>query len=140
MLIAFTIPGVPVAQPRARATAINGQARMYEAPKSSPIHAFKAATRISFADAFHDAPIECPVSVSIVCVFPRPKSMTKKTRPNLRCWKDSKPDADNLAKSVCDSLNGLAWRDDSQVVKLVVEKHIASGDEQPRVEVEIRSF
>jgi Holliday junction resolvase RusA-like endonuclease len=34
----------------------------------------------------------------------------------------SKPDADNYAKLVLDALNGVLWRDDSQVVRLFVEK------------------
>lgn len=33
-------------------------------------------------------------------------------------------DVDNLAKSVLDSLNGIAFEDDSQVSSLIVEKHI----------------
>ena len=44
-----------------------------------------------------------------------------------------KPDADNLAKSVCDSLNGVAWADDKQVIKL----HVIKAYGVPRVEVEI---
>ena len=31
-----------------------------------------------------------------------------------------KPDADNLAKVICDSLNGLAYKDDSQITQLAV--------------------
>ena len=34
----------------------------------------------------------------------------------------SKPDADNIAKLVMDALNGLAYADDSQVDRLIVEK------------------
>jgi len=45
-----------------------------------------------------------------------------------------KPDADNIAKILLDSLNSIAYKDDSQVVRLVVEKHYS---EQPRVELEI---
>ena len=33
-------------------------------------------------------------------------------------------DVDNLAKTVLDSLNGIAFDDDSQVSSLIVEKHI----------------
>lgn len=33
------------------------------------------------------------------------------------------PDVDNIAKSVLDALNGSAWADDKQVVKLTVVKH-----------------
>lgn len=31
-----------------------------------------------------------------------------------------KPDADNVAKVVCDSLNGVAYKDDSQITQLAV--------------------
>lgn len=38
-------------------------------------------------------------------------------RPDLM-----KPDADNLAKVICDSLNGLAYKDDAQITQLGVTK------------------
>jgi Holliday junction resolvase RusA-like endonuclease len=34
-----------------------------------------------------------------------------------------KPDTDNIAKSILDSLNNIAYLDDKQVVKLEVEKY-----------------
>ena len=37
----------------------------------------------------------------------------------------SKPDIDNVCKGILDSLNGLAYNDDSQVIKLEVEKFIS---------------
>ena len=33
-----------------------------------------------------------------------------------------KPDADNIAKAILDSLNGLAYKDDNQIVDLSVKK------------------
>ena len=64
-----------------------------------------------------------------------PKSMTKKNRQLIEEGKlhpTKKPDLDNVAKIVLDSLNGIAYSDDSQIVKLNVEKHYS---ENPRVEV-----
>ena len=43
----------------------------------------------------------------------------------------TKPDVDNFAK-VIDALNGIAWRDDSQVVHLVVTKQYS---DRPRLEI-----
>ena len=43
-----------------------------------------------------------------------------------------KPDIDNIEKIILDSLNGIAYKDDSQVVESNTSKHYA---EKPRVEV-----
>jgi Holliday junction resolvase RusA-like endonuclease len=45
-------------------------------------------------------------------------------------------DLDNFAKILCDSLNGVAYHDDSQVVELHMWRHDDKAN--PRVEVEIR--
>lgn len=45
-----------------------------------------------------------------------------------------KPDTDNIAKICLDSLNGIAYYDDSQIVELVVEKWY---EKEPRVEIAI---
>ena len=37
----------------------------------------------------------------------------------------SSPDLDNVAKSVCDALNGVAYFDDSQICKLSIHKYYA---------------
>lgn len=47
----------------------------------------------------------------------------------------TKPDVDNFAK-VIDALNGIVWRDDSQVVELTVAKFYSS---RPRLEMMIES-
>ena len=48
-----------------------------------------------------------------------PKSRPKK----VLCEEDTfKPDWDNIGKLVSDALNGLAWKDDSQVVKADISK------------------
>ena len=45
-----------------------------------------------------------------------------------------KPDTDNIAKICLDSLNGIAYHDDSQIVELCVEKWYAK---EPSVEIAI---
>ena len=63
------------------------------------------------------AGFEGEVRVSIEIQRPLAKSNPKRWvgRADLM-----KPDADNVAKLVCDSLNGVAYKDDSQVTKLSV--------------------
>ena len=49
-----------------------------------------------------------------------------------RVYYNHKPDLDNLAKIILDSLNGIAFDDDKQVVKLEVEKYYS---DRPRAEI-----
>lgn len=66
-----------------------------------------------------------------------PKSASKKKRQEMLndfikpC---KKPDADNIAKIICDSLNSYAYKDDAQIVELTVRKFYSIV---PRVEVKI---
>lgn len=48
-----------------------------------------------------------------------------------------KPDADNIAKIICDSLNNVAYRDDTQVIELTVIKRYAK---EPKVKVMISAL
>jgi Holliday junction resolvase RusA-like endonuclease len=45
----------------------------------------------------------------------------------------TRPDIDNYCKAPLDALNGIVWRDDSQVVELTVSKFYSS---RPRLELE----
>mgnify|MGYP003656235447 CR=1 FL=1 len=136
MEITFKIPAIPVAQPRVRATSIGGHARVYE-PTKHPIAAFKASVRLAASVAFTGAPLQGPLRVDCLFVFPRSKAMIWKTRDMPRVRHVKKPDNDNLLKSVCDALNGLLWQDDCQACEMVATKWIAAGDEQPHVLVRV---
>lgn len=128
--IAFTVPCLPCAQPRAKATTINGHTRMYEAKKTHPIHEYKATCKMAAMQALGTGQLlDGPLSASILCVFP--------TKRKTRTAKATKPDCDNLAKSTLDALNGVLYHDDGQIVRLSVEKWHAAADESPRVEISI---
>lgn len=150
--ITFTVPAVPIAQPRPRAVVAHGGkgARMHEVTsiknpitgerKPHPIAAFKASVRHEARAAYDGPPLQGPLSVELVFVMPRPSSLFWKTRPMPRQWHTVKPDADNLIKSVLDALKGLCWRDDAQVARMVIAKQIANGEEQPSVSVSIEAL
>lgn len=140
--ISFTIPAVPIAQPRPRATIRkfgDGKlsARVYN-KETHPVAAFKATCRIAASSAYHGPPLQGPLVVRLLFVMPRPKSMLWKKKPMPVVEHTVKPDIDNLTKALFDALNGVAWVDDSQVWSKQVDKVIASGYESPCVQVRIR--
>ena len=69
--------------------------------------------------------MEGPVIANMEFIMPMPKSLRKRDVALVeagRYYHTKKPDLDNMVKFVKDCLNGLAWRDDSQVVKLTATK------------------
>lgn len=84
-----------------------------------------------------EKPKEGPLKMKITAYFPIPKSVSKvkatsMERGHIRPTK--RPDVDNIIKIVADALNGLAYKDDSQIVSCCLEKYYSSI---PRVQVEI---
>lgn len=68
---------------------------------------------------------EKPVQVSIHAHFLVPKSYTKKKRKAIKqgdLLPTKTPDIDNIAKIITDALNGVAYKDDKQIVVLSVIK------------------
>lgn len=65
-----------------------------------------------------------PFRAKITAIFEPAASLSKKKKEELLFKVDytKKPDVDNIAKIVLDSLNGLAYKDDSQVAELLVLK------------------
>lgn len=69
--------------------------------------------------------MEKPLRVTIKAYFEIPKSTSKKRKKQMmdnEILPMVKPDTDNIAKGVLDSLNGIAYKDDKQVVELIVNK------------------
>jgi len=65
-----------------------------------------------------------PFKAKITAIFEPPKSTSKKKREEMlsKLTYTNKPDADNIAKIILDSLNGIVYKDDSQVSTLIVLK------------------
>jgi Holliday junction resolvase RusA-like endonuclease len=138
--IKFTVPAIPVAQPRQRHRVVHAGGRSFASnylPKNDPVNAFKAACQVAAAKAYQGPPLDCPLVMDVVFVMPRPKSVPKRMGTG-RLPHTSKPDRDNLIKSLQDSLNGLIYRDDSLIYCGNVTKVRAAADEQPHVEVTIQ--
>ena len=97
--------------------------------------------KLSFINQYPNfKPLENELEVSIKAYFEIPKSVSKKKREQMlngNIRPTIKPDLDNIAKSVLDALNGLAYLDDKQIVFLKVEKFYA---ESPRVELMVEEI
>ena len=77
------------------------------------------------------------IKADICAIFPIPKSASKKNREKMIIGEipyTKKPDADNIAKTILDAINNIAFDDDSQINELHVTKIYG---EQPRVEVSL---
>lgn len=136
--IQFTVPCVPVAQPRQRHRVVHAGGRSFASnytPAKDPVNAFKSACQLAASQAYAGAPLDCPLAMDLVFVFPRGKQ--PKRVGSGRLPHTVKPDRDNLAKSLQDALNGLVYRDDSLIYAGRITKWRASEFEQPHVEVAI---
>jgi len=121
----FTVPGLPRGKGRPRFSR-NGHTYT---PKDTILYENLVAT------SYDGGKLEGDLSAKIVCYFPIPKSISKKKREFMlteRVYYNHKPDLDNLAKIILDSLNGIAFDDDRQVVRLEVSKFYS---DRPRAEV-----
>lgn len=79
-----------------------------------------------------------PLKVLIIANYGITKSTSKKDRKLIeegKLYPTKKPDADNIAKIICDALNKVAYGDDTQIIELVVWKLYTSN--RPYVEVTI---
>ena len=140
-VIVFSVPAVPVAQPRPRATTGGGgRPRMVEAQHRHPVHAFKATVRHAARLVYEGPPLDCPLTMELLFLMPRPGRLRWKTRAMPRCPFTAKnKDWDNLGKAVSDALNELIYVDDGLLWDVHVRKEFASGDEQPHVEIRIET-
>lgn len=89
---------------------------------------FEQLVKDTYLARFHDEPSEKALGVFIKARFTIPKSWSKKKQEQAKkgeLYPTKKPDADNIAKAICDALNGIAYKDDSQIVDLKVEKRFA---------------
>ena len=145
MELVLNVPAVPVAQPRTKATAINGKARVYtpttigkdDNKRPHPIHVFKATVRLTASLRYQGKPLTGPLRIDCCFVFPRQQAKVWKTKPMPRYRHTTKPDRDNLDKAVLDCLKGTVFVDDAQVCEGRIEKWHAAGDEQPHCVIRI---
>ena len=134
--IAFTVPGKAVGKQRPRFSRTCTGVRTYTPRKTAD---YERLVRESYMAA-GGKKLEGAISATIYGYFEPPKSISKKQREQMLKGDISyikKIDSDNLAKSILDALNGVAYDDDAQVCLLIVQKLYA---ETERVEVQLKEL
>ena len=130
MQIEFTVPGEPQGKARPRVTRYG----TYTPKKTVD---YEKAIKNAFLSA-GGRRTESPVKVSITAYYKIPKSASKAKTASMECGDilpTKKPDLDNIAKCVCDALNGVAYNDDAQVCWLKLSKKYS---DDPKIEVTVR--
>lgn len=124
-MIQFVVYGVAQPQGSKSARVFNGKAILTEGFGDGPRK--RKAWRQAVADgarawqSTHNAPlIEGPIVLEVWFFLPRPASAPKRVFAPTK-----KPDLSKLTRSAEDSLKGIIWRDDSQVVDSHTYKRFA---------------
>lgn len=130
-MITFFVAGVPTPQGSMKAFVVKGHAVMTSSNRNL------ADWRRLIADTAqaHAQMLEGPIKLNVGFILPRPKSLPKKVT-----WHLKKPDLDKCIRAVCDSLTGIMFQDDSQVVTIEATKSYAAGAESTGVLIEIASL
>jgi Holliday junction resolvase RusA-like endonuclease len=76
---------------------------------------------------------ELPLKMKITAIHGIVKSASQKDKLKMLSGElkpTKKPDADNIVKIICDALNGIAYKDDTQVVELDFKKLYGEAEKE----------
>jgi Holliday junction resolvase RusA-like endonuclease len=126
----------PIAKPRARVTVRDGQKPRSFTPRTAEANEWRIRER--WVEKYGSEPSEAPIHLRVLAYLPMPLSTPKSRR--LTALPVKRPDLDNFVKTVLDALNGVAFRDDSQVVFLSAVKWYASSGTAPHWELAVEEL
>lgn len=129
----FEIIGQPQGKQRAKVSTYRGFARAYTPEKTV---AYENLIKLSFIESGGKIiPKDTSISMTLTAVYQIPKSFSKKKAAAALLGEIkplTKPDIDNVIKVVCDALNGVAYKDDTQITSVTAIKYYG---EQPKITV-----
>lgn len=137
--VRFIIPGQPKGKGRPRVVTRNGFSKAYTPQETA---AYENLIKVEYeiqSDRykFSDGAF---LEMRIDAYYPIPKSVSKKRHEMMLSGEllpAKKPDIDNIVKCIADSLNNIAYKDDTQIVVLKCRKHYSND---PCVEVTIKEI
>ena len=137
----YTFDIVPVPQGRPRFARRGKFVQTYDPPKSKK---FKTELRRLAENEHAEKPYHAeqhkPITIELKLYIPMLKSFSKIKRLEAAdgiLRPTTKPDIDNYIKGILDSLNGLFWHDDGQIVEIHAGKYYS---DRPRIEMEIKEI
>ena len=139
MTATFFIPGEPQGKGRPRFSTQHGRV-ITRTPDETVL--YENLVKMEYRQQCRGIrfPDDAMLDVRVYAFYAIPSSVSKKKRKAMlekKIRPTKKPDFDNIGKVICDSLNGIAYRDDAQVVDGMVRKFYA---EHPRVVVTINEI
>lgn len=136
-MIEFRVYGVPAPQGSKTAFVRGGKAVVVDGSSSTgrqKLSSWRAEVAREAQNIASGELLEGPIAVEINFVMPKPKSA-----PKGKVFCDKKPDIDKLVRSTFDSMTGVLYRDDSQVVSIKATKVYMSPDEPSGARIVIYS-
>ena len=136
--ISFFIPGKIKGKDRPKFNSHTGRTYTTEDTMS-----YENLVKVCYRKAYKDFMFSqgVPLVMEIIAVFPLMQSYSGVMKRRMAADEirpTKKPDADNIAKAICDGLNLVAYYDDTQIVELCIVKRYENGDLLPGAYVTIR--
>ena len=137
--IQFVVPGKPFGKQRQR-VACRGKFSKAYTPKETI--AYENLVKLFYTQESNGGmfPEEAELGIKIVAYYEIPKAASKAKREKMLSGEirpTKRPDIDNVAKAIYDSLNMVAYHDDAAIVETRVSKFYSDS---PRVEVTIKQI
>jgi Holliday junction resolvase RusA-like endonuclease len=126
-MVTFKVDADPVGKQRARYAKRGNHVMAYTPDKTRNYESLIKEAAIEAMGS--SEPLETPVTLYLYIRAPIPKSLSKKRIEACLNGLEKpikKPDASNVLKSVEDAMNGVVYKDDSQIVNIHVSKVYSS--------------
>ena len=138
-LIHFVVPGKPFGKQRPRVACRGKFSKAYTPEKTKT---YENLVKLFYAQESKGEmfPEDAELEIKIVAYYEIPKSVSKVKREKMLSGEirpTKRPDIDNVAKAIYDSLNMVAYHDDAAIVETRVSKFYSDS---PRVEVTIKQI
>ena len=125
MILVIEIPGEIRGKGRPRFTSAGQHGRAYTDARTVSAENWVKACAVDAGATVAEGPLFVTVEVGVKV----PRSWTKKRQAQAltgALFPTGKPDLDNIIKLISDALNGIAWRDDSQITTVQASKRYSA--------------